>query len=179
MQGHRQRGAVPGSCSAASQGYTARSFPNWDRKQQGLPLCITLMGQGYFQSCQVLQAQHISQTSNSRLAGVTRELSWGSVSGHSDCSVGKHHKHALTQKGILNRAKNIEDEPKSLSSLKQSRVFSVTAMKSHFPEIPPCPSMCFTAFVVLQFICTQLNSKVTLVFALCSSTNHKGKSMWC
>lgn len=94
------------------------------------------MRQGYFQ---VLQAQCITQTLNSRLAVVTRELSWGPVSGHSDCSVGKHHKHALTKKGILNRAKNIEDEPKkkSVSSLKQSRVFSVTAMKSHLPEIPP------------------------------------------
>lgn len=66
-------------------------------------------GTGIFQ---VLQAQCITQTLNSRLAVVTRELSWGPVSGHSDCSVGKHHKHALIKKGILNRAKNIEDEPK-------------------------------------------------------------------
>lgn len=72
-----------------------------------------------------------------------------------------------------------QTKKKSMSSLKQSRVFSVTAMKTHFTEIPPCPSMCFTVFVVLQFTCTQLNSKVTLVFAHCSSTNHKGKSMWC
>lgn len=30
-----------------------------------------------------------------------------------------------------------------------------------------------------SLICTQLNSKVTLVFALCSSTNQGGKSTCC
>lgn len=36
MQGHRQRGAVF-QAALQFQGCTAKSFPNWDRKQQSLP----------------------------------------------------------------------------------------------------------------------------------------------
>lgn len=140
MQGYGQKGAVFQAAGAQGPWVTLQVVSIAGSEGSKVSPMHLPNGTGLFPKLLILQAQHISKASNSRLAMIIRELHWEPQFQATRIAVHWEMPRACSDpERDREHRKILEEEPKEkpLPSLKQS---SITAMKRHYPEIPPCPS---------------------------------------